>query len=147
MKLKLVLSLAITALISISSLAHAKNFQAGGNGPLKVNKVQLGIKSPITNTCPANGFMKVWVFANKAGTVPIYIAKAGGSSVSGPHYVKVKKTHTGLYMGVYSKTLKIHQPFFAKYRASAPKHGKLSNWVPLKASCKIGLGGNGNLKP
>ncbi len=106
----------------------------------------MGIKSPKTTACPATASLKVWVFSNKAGQVPVYIAKAGGTAVSGPHLVKTKKTGNGTYMGVYSKPLKIHQAIYAKYRASAPKYKKLSNWVPLKASCKIKLGGNGMLK-
>ena len=63
-----------------------------------------------------------------------------------PAQAKHKPTGNGDFMGVYSKTLKIYQPIDARYRASAPKHKQLSNWVALKASCKIGLGGNGAFK-
>ena len=143
---KTLVASAIVAAIGLTASAQAFDLKVGNGAKLKVTKLQLGIKSPKTTACPAKGKMKIWVFTNKPGKVPVYIAKQGGSSVAGPYMVQTKKTHTGLYMGEYSKTLKIHQAIYAKYRASAPKHGALSNWVPLKAKCKIALGGKGFLK-
>jgi len=132
-------------LIGLTGISQAKDFQAGGQPKLKVTKLQMGIKSPATNTCPAEAKLTAWVFTNKAGSVPIYIAREGGGSVSGPYVVKTKATGNGNFMGTYSRTLEIHQPTDAKYRASAPGFKQLSNWVPLQASCKIGLGGNDQL--
>ncbi|MCP4319792.1 MAG: hypothetical protein GY789_28385 [Hyphomicrobiales bacterium] len=130
------------ACLGIAGSAAAKDIQVGGAPKLKVTKLQMGIKSPATNTCPADAVLNAWVFTNKAGSVPIYIARAGGN-VAGPFMVQTKATGSGKFMGTYSKILKIHQPIEAQYRASAPNFKKLSNWVPLKATCKIGLGGGG----
>ncbi|MCR9137821.1 MAG: hypothetical protein NXI27_17615 [Alphaproteobacteria bacterium] len=145
MGVKILAAAATAALIGLAGVAEAKDFQAGGQPKLKVTKLQMGIKSPATNTCPAEAKLTAWVFTNKAGNVPIYIARDGGGSVSGPYVVKTKATGNGQFMGTYSRTLQIHQPINAKYRASAPGFKQLSNWVPLKASCKIGLGGNDQL--
>lgn len=137
---------AVTAtLVGLTGVSQAKDFQAGGQPKLKVTKLQMGIKSPATNACPAQAKLTAWVFTNKAGSVPIYIAREGGGSVSGPYVVKTKATGNGKFMGTYSQTLQIHQPIDVKYRASAPTFKQLSQWVPLKASCKIGLGGNDQL--
>ena len=133
--------IAAAALATIAGSAQALDIQQGGQPTLKVTKLQMGIKSPATNTCPADAKLTAWVFTNKAGSVPIYIARNGGS-VAGPYMVETKATGNGTFMGTYSRTLSIHQPIDTQYRASAPNFSQLSNWVPLKASCKIGLGGN-----
>lgn len=146
MNIKLIAALAVSAAMGLTAQAQAFDLKKGTGAKLKVTKIQMGIKSPKTNACPANASMKIWVFSNKAGKVPVYIAKAGGTSVAGPYMVNTKATGNGTFMGTYSKTLKIHQPINAKYRASAPNFKKLSNWVPLKATCKIKLGGNGQLQ-
>ncbi len=131
----------MTVLAGFSGTVHALDLQAGDTPALKVTKLQLGIQSPKTNACPTQGRLTAWVFTNKAGDVPIYIARDGGS-VAGPFVIKTKDTGNGTYMGTYDRILQIHQPIDARYRASAPKYEQLSNWVPLKASCKINLGGN-----
>ncbi len=136
---------AMAALIGMTGMAQAMDIQAGGQPKLKVTKLQMGIQSPKTNTCPAEAKLTAWVFTNKAGSVPIFIARDGAGGVAGPYLVETKATGNGSFMGTYSRTLEIHQPTDARYRASAPKFGQLSNWVPLKASCKIGLGGNNQL--
>ncbi|MEM9105417.1 MAG: hypothetical protein AAGC96_07150 [Pseudomonadota bacterium] len=141
-----ILSIATAAaLAGLTGPAFALDLQQGNSPKLKVTKLQMGIKSPATNTCPVDAPLNVWVFTNKAGTVPIFIARAGGN-VSGPYNVKTKATGNGTFMGTYSRKLSIHQPIDAQYRASAPNYQQLSNWVPLKASCKIGLGGGGILQ-
>ncbi len=143
MKRTILAAASIAAVLGMSAGAQAMDKVSGDVGPkLKVTKLQMGIKSPKTATCPAEAQLTAWVFTNKAGDVPIFIARAGGGSVSGPYMVKTKATGNGTFMGTYSRTLQIHQPIDAKYRASAPNYKQLSNWVPLKASCKIGLGGN-----
>jgi hypothetical protein len=142
MNTKLLAAATIATFTSLVGATQAFDLQAGGQPQLKVTKLQMGIKSPATNVCPAEAKLMAWVFTNKAGTVPIFIARDGGG-VSGPFLVEAKATGNGGFMGTYSRTLQIHQPIDADYRASAPQHKQLSNWVPLKASCKIGLGGNG----
>ena len=133
--------IAAAALATIAGSAQALDIQQGGQPSLKVTKLQMGIKSPATNVCPADAKLTAWVFTNKAGSVPIFIARNGGG-VAGPYMVETKATGNGTFMGTYSRTLSIHHPIDTRYRASAPNFGELSNWVPLKASCKIGLGGN-----
>ena len=135
---KILTLIAATALAGLTGPATAMDIQQGGAPKLKVTKLQLGIKSPTTNTCPANAELRAWVFTNKAGSVPIYIARDGGG-VAGPYVVETKATGNGTFMGTYERTLDIHQPIDAQYRASAPQFEALSNWVPLKATCKIGL--------
>lgn len=139
---KILATATMATLIGLTGLSQAGDFQAGGQAKLKVTKLQMGIKSPATNACPAEAKLTAWVFTNKAGSVPIYIARDGGG-VSGPYVVQTKANGSGAFMGTYSRTLQIHQPIDADYRASAPTFKQLSNWVPLKATCKIGLGGNG----
>lgn len=129
------------AVVGVSSNAGALDLKAGDEPALKVTKLQLGIQSPKTNACPTQGRLNVWVFTNKAGEVPVYVAREGGS-VAGPFVVEAKETGNGTYMGTLAKILQIQQPIDARYRASAPQYEQLSNWVPLKASCKVNLGGN-----
>ena len=145
MNTKALTTAALAALIGLTGAAQALDIQGGGQPKLKVTKLQMGIKSPKTNACPAQAKMVAWVFTNKAGNVPIYIARDGGG-VAGPYMVKTKATGNGVFMGTYSRTLQIHQPIDTDYRASAPNFQMLSNWVPLKANCTIGLGGNGQFK-
>ncbi len=138
--LKSALAAATVATALVSSPALAINLQAPGQTALKVTKLQMGIKGPTVAACPAEAKLNIWVFTNKEGTVPVYIAKAGGHVV-GPYQVTTQKIGNGTYIGTYSRDRFIHQPIDAKYRASAPNHNELSNWVPLKASCSFGLGG------
>ena len=123
-------------------VVSAGNLAAPTNGPIKVTKAQLGIKSPITNACPTNAKMSGWIFTNKPGTIQYMIAKKGGG-VSGPFSIESKKGANGISMASFSRNLEIHNKINAEYRILvSQKYGKtLSNWVPLKASCKIKLGG------
>ncbi|MEX3006919.1 hypothetical protein [Hoeflea sp. TYP-13] len=146
MKRRILTVLAATAIAGMAGSAHALDIKQGGEPKLKVTKLQMGIKSPATNTCPADAKLTAWVFTNKEGSVPIFIARAGGSGVAGPYMVQTKATGNGTFMGTYSRTLTIHQAIDTQYRASAPNFKQLSNWVPLKATCKIGLGGGGELQ-
>ncbi|MEP3047460.1 MAG: hypothetical protein ABJL55_11000 [Roseibium sp.] len=138
--MKTVLALGLLAALATPDTAYALNIQAPSEPKLKVTKMQMGIKSPAVSACPAEAKLNVWVFTNKEGTVPVYIARASGQ-VAGPFNVTTKKLATGVYVGTYSRDLAIHQPIDARYRASVPSHKQLSNWVPLKASCSFGLGG------
>ncbi|MEM6460634.1 MAG: hypothetical protein AAF724_01820 [Pseudomonadota bacterium] len=122
------------AITSFAGSAAALDLKEGGAPKLKVTKLQLGIKSPTTGACPTDAQVNAWVFTNKAGKVPIFIARSGGN-VAGPYMVETKATGNGQFMGTYSRTLTIHHPIDAQYRASAPNFQALSNWVPLKAGC------------
>ncbi len=133
---KMIIALATAAAVLVTAgTSSADDFQAGGQPKLKVSQVQMGIKSPKLVGCPTTATMMVWVFTNKAGKVPIYVARQGATGVSGPYMVQTKATGNGKFMGTYSKVLNIHQSVDTKYRASAPNFQKLSNWVPLKAKC------------
>ncbi|GAA0782028.1 hypothetical protein E1180_21685 [Roseibium denhamense] len=140
MTFKTLLAATVLATSLLPNAASAVTLQAPGNQPLQVTKLQMGIKGPTVAACPADAKLSIWVFTNKEGTVPVYIAKEGGQ-VAGPYQVTTQKTGNSTFMGVYSRELSIHQPIEAHYRASAPGFKALSNWVPLKASCSFGLGG------
>ncbi len=66
-----------------------------------------------------------------------------GGMVSGPYALQSKKGANGLYMASFSKTFDVHHKIDAEYRILiGDKYGKtMSKWAPLKASCKIKLGG------
>ncbi len=120
----------------------AGNLQAPQGKQFKVTKAQLAIKSPNVNACPAAAKMSGWIFTNKEGTFQYMIARKGGS-VAGPYTIQSKKGTNGLYMASFSRTFDVHHKIDAQYRILVTdKYGKtLSNWAPLKASCKIKLGG------
>ena len=109
---------------------------------LKVIKAQLAIKSPIVNVCPAAAKMTGWIFTNKPGTLQYMIARKGGS-VSGPYTIQSKTGANGLHMASFTRNFNVHHKINSEYRILiGNKYGKaLSNWAPLKASCKIQLGG------
>lgn len=132
------------AALAFSGIANAGKLVAPGATPLKATKVQMAIKNPIVNTCPTNAVMNIWIFTNKPGPVSYMMAKKGGS-VSGPFTLQAKKGNNGVHMATFSKVFEMHQPFKAEYRVLiAGKNGApniMSNWVQMKASCKIMLGG------
>ncbi len=137
------ISIALLAILATSAVpAAAGKFVAPGNSPLKATKVQLGIINPNTNTCPTKATMSIWIFTNKPGPISYMIAKKGGN-VSGPFTLQSKKGNNGISMAAFTKKYEMHQSFNAEYRVLIPqKSGNLmSNWVRMKASCKILLGG------
>ena len=140
-KLRTIVTATLIATI-IPFAATAGNLKAPTEAKFKPTKAQLAIKSPITNTCPTTAKMSGWIFTNKPGKVSYMIARKGGS-VGGPYILDAKKGANGISMASFSRTLQIHQKIDAQYRILVPAGGSpvLSNWVPLKASCKIMLGG------
>lgn len=136
-------ALAASMLAALSlNAAMAGTLIAPGAKPIKVTKAQLAIKGPITNACPTNAKMALWLFTNKPGKVEYMIAKKGGQ-VSGPYTIQSVKGANGISMASFSKNLAIHQAIDTEYRILVGKKYGLvmSSWVPLKASCKIQLGG------
>ena len=85
--------------------------------------------------------MTGWIMTNKPGTVSYMIAKKGGG-VSGPYQANAVPSAKGA-MATFSRNLMIHQAFNAEYRilVADGAGNVLSNWAPMKASCKIQLGG------
>ncbi|MEM9999647.1 MAG: hypothetical protein AAF940_02090 [Pseudomonadota bacterium] len=144
------MSTRLTALMALGALAIASPAFAGNDlaapteGKMKVKSAQLGIQSPATNVCPTTAKMKGWIHTTKAGTVQYMMIRKGGS-VSGPFSVQAKKSAGG-YMAEFSRTLNIVAAIDAEYRIAVSNSGGIvSNWVPLKANCSIGQGGNNEL--
>jgi hypothetical protein len=137
------LALVASSFVASAALAGPGDFQVGGNGPNKVLKAQLGIQGPATNTCPNEAKVTGWVFTNYAGKVQIMIARKG-QGVGQPITLDTKKAANGQYVATYSKTVPILTPVDAEYRILVGGgSGIMSNWVPLKAKCSIGLPGFG----
>ncbi len=130
------------ALAASTTIAAAGKLATPLDSPIKVTKAQLAIKSPKVNVCPTTAEMAGWIFTSKPGTIHYMIARKGGA-VSGPFEATAVKGANGLSMASFSKVLNIHQKTDAEYRILVGEnYGKtLSNWAPLKASCKILLGG------
>ncbi len=131
----------VTGCIATAAIASSQNFKALGDEAFAAKSTQLAIKSPAVNVCPAEAKMSGWILTNKPGKVSYMIAKKGGG-VSGPFTIEAVKSVNG-GMASFSSKINIHQPVDTQYRILvAGTNGKvMSNWVPLKASCKLMLGG------
>src|SRR5690606_20128593 len=140
-RMKLLGCMMAVSFAAIAGTASAQNFKAPGNEPFKAVSAMMAIKSPITNTCPTEAKMAGWIMTNKPGVVSYMIARKGGS-VAGPYQVNAVPSAKGA-MATFSRNLQIHNAIDAEYRILvADGTGKvMSNWAPLKASCKIKLGG------
>jgi hypothetical protein len=137
------LALVASSFVASAALAGPGDFQAGGNGPDKILKAQLGIKGPKTNTCPTEATTAGWVFTNFAGPVQVMIARKG-QGVGAPFTIQAKKAANGQYMATFSRKVEIIGPIDAEYRLLVGGgDGVVSNWVPLKANCAIKLPGFG----
>lgn len=113
--------------------------------PKNILKAQMGIKGPKTNLCPNEAIVQVWVFTDFEGPVPVMIARKG-MGAGQPIVLQAKKAGNGKYMATYKKTFPITSSIDTQYRVLVGGgQGVASNWVPLKASCKI-AGGPGNLQ-
>jgi hypothetical protein len=138
---KAITSLAIMAFVLVATPVGAQNFKAPGAEKFKVTSAMLAIKSPATNACPTQAKMTGWIMTNKPGPVSYMMARKGGS-VSGPFQINAVPSAKGA-MATFSRNIPIHNAIDAEYRILvADGTGKImSNWVPMKASCKIKLGG------
>jgi hypothetical protein len=130
------LALVASSFVASAAIAGPGDLQNGGNGPLKVVKVQLGIKGPKTNVCPATAETQGWVFTNQEGPVQVMIIRKA-MGVGAPFTIHAKKTPTGLYMESFKRTVTITHPLDTESRLASG--GEFSNWVPLKAPCKFGV--------
>ena len=140
-KYALITTVVVTGSVATAAIASSQGLMAPQDGPMKAVGAQLAIKSPAINACPANAKMTGWIMTSKPGTVSYMIAKKGGG-VSGPFQAEAVKSVNG-GMASFSRNLAIHQAIDAEYRILvADGTGKvMSNWAPLRASCKIKLGG------
>jgi hypothetical protein len=129
------------AVIAISAPAFAgPKLAAPQDNPMVVKSAQFAIKSPISNACPAPAKSTGWIFTSKPGPVSYMIARKGGG-VAGPFTVQAIKTATG-GMATVSRNFEVKSAIDTEYRILvAGSGGVVSNWAPLKASCKIQLGG------
>ncbi len=139
MKRAILIALALSS--SAVSLAEAApKLVAPGDQPMVVKSAQLAIKSPGVNVCPSNAKIAGWIFTSKAGPVTYMIVRKGGA-VSAPKTIQAIKAPAG-YVASFSKTFEVLTAIDAEYRILVSQSdGVVSNWAPLKASCKIQLGG------
>ena len=106
--------------------------------PFKVLSAQLGIKGPKTKVCPNKATVMAWFKTNKPGNVGFRLMRKDGP-VGPMIFVPSVKSASG-YMATYSKTISIINSINTNYSAVVPGQGGLaSNFVPLKASCAVGL--------
>ncbi|MCP4381290.1 MAG: hypothetical protein GY798_07710, partial [Hyphomicrobiales bacterium] len=112
--------------------------------PKTVIKAQLAIKGPKNAVCPNEATISGWVFTNYAGPVQVMIARKA-QGVGQPMMIDAKPATNGQFMASFTRTLPIVAAINVEYRLLVGGGGGVvSNWVPLKASCKIG-GGPDNL--
>jgi hypothetical protein len=105
-----------------------------------VLSAQLGIKGPKTKVCPNKATVTAWFKTTKPGKVGFRLMRKDGP-VGPMIFVSSVKSASG-YMATYSKTIAITHSMNTAYSAIVPGAGGLaSNFVPLKASCSIGLPG------
>ncbi|WP_417409448.1 hypothetical protein [Hoeflea sp.] len=127
--------------IAISAPAFAgQKLAAPQEGPMIVKSAQFAIKSPASNACPAPAKSTGWIFTSKPGPVSYMIVRKGGA-VAGPFKAEAVKAASGA-MATISRSFEVTSAIDAEYRILvAGSGGVASNWAPLKASCKIPLGG------
>ncbi len=132
---------ALAALFVSGNPSNAQNFKAPQPDALKATSATLAIKSPASNACPAKATMAGWISTSKPGQISYLLVRKGGS-VAGPYTLEAVPSANGA-MASFSRELNIDTAINAEYRLLvADGTGKVvSNWAPLKASCKIALGG------
>jgi len=119
-----------------SKWVHFKN----NCSPMKVTKVQLGIKLTKNSNCKKTASFTTWVFGTKGGWAKIRYRRAGGGK-SAWFPVKLKKGSGGVYLGTHTRKQLYTKPANTKFLVEVQGHGKVSNWVSLQNKCKIGPGG------
>jgi hypothetical protein len=111
---------------------------AGGSAvsaqALEVTRVQLGVVDSGGSGCPRDAKVMAWAHANGPGTVKFVIRNDSGGQ-TGEISVNAVKGPSGNYLATYSHTFKITTDVDIKYMAEAIGHGKISNWVNLRAKC------------
>ncbi len=116
-----------------SNWVHFKN----DCSPMKVTKVQLGIKISNGNSCKKTATFTAWVFGNKEGWAKVRYRQAGGGK-SAWYLVKLKKGAKGVYLGSHTETKTYTKPASTKFMAEVKGHPKISNWVSVNIKCKSG---------
>lgn len=138
--MKSTLILASVAIALSAPVFAGQKLVAPQDGPMVVKSAQFAIKSPASNACPAPAKSTAWIFTSKPGTVSYMVLRKGGS-VSGPFTAEAVKAPSGA-LATITRNFEINQAIDTEYRVLvAGSGGVVSNWAPLKASCKILLGG------
>lgn len=101
---------------------------------LEVTRVQLGVVDSGGSGCPRDAKVMAWAHANGPGTVKFVIRNDSGGQ-TGEISANAVKGPAGNYLATYSHTFKITTDVDIKYMAEAIGHGKISNWVHLRAKC------------
>jgi hypothetical protein len=136
---RLMIAAALFTMAAAPASAGGMDVLAPGIGTGKIIKAQLGIKGPTTNICPNEATTTGWVFTDFPGKVQVMIARKG-QGVGAPFTIQAKKAANGQYMATFSRKVPIMAPINAEYRLLVSGgSGVMSNWVPLKASCKIAM--------
>ncbi len=132
--MKRILFAASACMIATGAFAGGQ-FQPGGNGPLLVESIVLGIKTPAGKNCPATGELKAWINTNQGGTIRYMMIRHGQGA--GTVQTALAKKVNGRYVAEISRNFTIQQPIAAQYRIAARGAGeyKFSNWVPVKRDC------------
>jgi hypothetical protein len=108
--------------------------------PFNVLSAQLGIKGPKTKICPNKATMTAWFKTTKPGTVGFRLMRKDGP-VGPTIFAQSVKAGSG-YMATYTRTIPITKPVDMAYSVIVPGAGGLASpFVPLKASCGIGIPG------
>ncbi|MEO8667110.1 MAG: hypothetical protein ABI399_01225 [Bauldia sp.] len=134
------LTLAAAAFALTATASFAQNFADPQPVPFKVEKAQLGIKGPITKVCPNKATLTAWFFASKPGAVTFRYRKPGGGK-SNWITINTKKGAGGINLATHVQVAELTKPTETKYMVEVKGYPVISPWVPLKASCSIGLGG------
>lgn len=101
---------------------------------LDVSQVQLAVVDNGGVSCPRDATVMAWAHTNGPGTVKFVIRNDGGGK-TGELSATAVKGAAGNYLATYTHTFKITADVDIKYMAEAVGQGKLSNWVPFKATC------------
>lgn len=131
----------IAAALALSFPAMAgPQIAAPQDGPMLIKSAQFAIKSPASNACPAPAKSTGWIFTSKPGPVSYMIVRKGGG-VAGPFMAEAVAGPAGA-MATVTRNFEVHSAIDAEYRILVANSGGIaSNWAPLRASCKIQLGG------
>jgi hypothetical protein len=136
--------IALTAATLAASAAYAgPGFQAGGNGPAKVEQVKLYLNG-FDGACPSKGALITRVVTTGLGNFQIRYRKAGGGK-SDLITVSAKKTQNGKYVAKHVQPMTITKTTDTKYMVESG--AKISPWVAVQKKCpasnqggKFGLG-------
>jgi hypothetical protein len=101
---------------------------------LDVSRVELAVVDNGGASCPRDATVTAWAHVDGPGTVEFVIRNDSGGK-TGEVAATAVKGPAGNYLATYTRTFKITADVDIKYMAEAVGQGKVSNWVPFKATC------------